>query len=95
LLPSVFRLSKTTREAVIKGMEDLDKLDDIGDSDDDNEAAELLIEAIGDIVKLIAAKGGERLLKAIADSSDDAVVRASLLGDVLAKWMENTQAGEA
>ena len=94
-LPSVFRLGKTTREAVIKALEELDELGDIGEGDDaadEAAAATMLIDSISEILRLITPDA-ERLLAAV--KSDDPLVTATILGDVLGKWMANTQAGEA
>lgn len=89
-LPSVFRLPKKTREAVWKAMEDMDKLSD--EDGDEIESYQLLTEAISDILRLITPKA-DVLLDAVG--SDDPLETATLLGEILGKWMENTQVGEA
>lgn len=89
-LPSVFRLPKKTREAVWKAMEDMDKLSD--EDGDELESYQLLVEAISDVLRLITPKA-DLLLDAVG--SEDPLESATLLGEILGKWMENTQAGEA
>jgi Mycobacteriophage tail assembly protein len=93
VLPSIFRLGKTTRDQIIKSMEELDKLDDLGDGDDDAAVAAPLVDAIAGILKLVNPDSA-RLIKAIG-ADDDPLLKASVLGEVLQRWMVHTQAGEA
>jgi hypothetical protein len=90
-LPSIFRLPKKTREKV---WETLKQVDEIGDGDDGDEIAgyELLVETISAVLLQIT-DDAQLILDAVA--SDDPLYTANLLGEILGKWMENTQAGEA
>ena len=89
-LPSVFRLPKKTRDEVWEAIRELDTLSD-SDSDEE-ESYQLLTVAIGDILRQITPQA-EALLTAV--ESDDVLLTATLLGEILGKWMENTQVGEA
>lgn len=90
-LPSIFRLPRKTREKV---WETLKQVDEIGEGDDADEIAgyELLVETISDVLRQITPDA-QAILDAVA--SDDPLYTGNLLGEILGKWMENTQAGEA
>jgi tail assembly protein len=92
-LPSIFRLPKKTRDKVWKAIKELDDLSDADDNE--TESYQLLTEAISDILREITPDA-EALLEALNEAADgDPLLAASLLGDILGKWMEHTQAGEA
>lgn len=89
-LPSIFRLPKKTRDSVWDAIRELS---DLSDSDsDEEEGYQLLTVAIGDILRQITPKA-DALLAAV--ETDDVLLTATLLGEILGKWMENTQVGEA
>jgi hypothetical protein len=92
-LPSVFRLAEKTREKIYKLLRELDSIGE--DADTDDEKYQLLYTQTADIL-LLATPEAQKILDLVEDSSDeDWLLAASLLGEVLSKWMENTQVGEA
>jgi hypothetical protein len=94
VLPSIFRLPRKTREAVYKALREVNDLDD-GTSEDETEGYALVVEAIADILRLVTPQA-DALLNAVEEASEgDVLVASNVLGQVLAKWMENTQVGEA
>jgi hypothetical protein len=91
-LPSIFRLPQKTREKVWEALREVNK---IGEDTDEEIGYALLVEAISETL-LLVTPDAQKILDAVAlAAEDDDLVAASLLGDVLGKWMEHTQAGEA
>jgi hypothetical protein len=92
-LPSIFRLPKELREKIWDSLKEINKLGD--DTDDEETGYALLVEATKDALLLVTADAA-KIVEAVAENADgDVLLEASLLGEILGYWMENTQAGEA
>ncbi|MGZ3380404.1 MAG: phage tail assembly protein [Isosphaeraceae bacterium] len=86
VLRNLLRLSKKGREDALKALDDLNNLG--GEDGTSVEEVALLVESAEDIIKLIAGKGGDRL---VAELDGD----VQLLMKLLETWMGSTQPGEA
>ncbi|ASR77129.1 tail assembly chaperone [Mycobacterium phage MyraDee] len=93
-LKSLLRLGKKTRDLVGDTLEDLKSINSDDDDDEElNEAeAELLVEAIAKILNLIASSPA-KLLKEL--DHPDALIKVTLMTQVLNKWIGGAQVGEA
>jgi hypothetical protein len=93
-LPSIFRLGQKTRQKV---WDQIKQMNELGDEkyENEEEGYELLVEAISETLLEITPKA-KVILDAVEGASDgDPLVASNLLGEVLARWMEHTHAGEA
>lgn len=89
VLRSVLRLAKADREAVSAALSDFQDLDT--ESEDDS-TLELAVEAISKVFNLIADKPA-KLLREL--DGDDLLFKLSMMSDLLMRWAQETQLGEA
>lgn len=93
LLPSVFRLPEKTRDKVWESLRQVDTIGDDADSED--EKYQLMYEQIAETL-LLVTKESQKILDVVSEAAgDDWLLAASLMGEILGKWMEHTQVGEA
>jgi acetoin utilization deacetylase AcuC-like enzyme len=93
-LPSIYRLNQKTRQKV---WDQIKQMNDLGEDEYENEEEgyELLVEAISETL-LEITPGAKVIVDAVQEAADgDTLIASNLLGEILARWMENTRAGEA
>ena len=91
-LVSLLRLKDKDRKAVIDAIEEINTLEYDEDDDDVTEWAEAVIEACTKVFKLITP--AHKKLVARLDH-DDLTIKANLFTAVLARWVGESQLGEA
>ena len=93
-LKSLLKLKKDQRESVSAAVELINEIQDVEDEDDETleEWSELLCGAIEKIFKIVCSSP-RRLLAEL--DHDDPQVKATLYTEVLTRWLEETQLGEA
>lgn len=93
-LQSLLKLTKASREVVLKTVEDLQLLRE-GEGEDDlsPEERELLIESLATIFTTVAKADADKLISELHD--DDQDVQISMMTSVLSEWMKRAQVGEA
>jgi len=92
-LKSVLRLGKKDRESVLAAIEEINKLDDFDEDDDDavDEYALSVCASVEKVFRLIADKP-KRLLSEL--DHDVPGIKVGLYTAVLSRWMGESQLGE-
>lgn len=94
-LQSILRLREKDRKAVMAAIEEINDLD-FDDDDDDDEAiaewSESVVESCEKIFRLVCSSPKKLLVRL---DHDDPQIKANLHTAVLARWVGETQVGEA
>lgn len=91
-LPSLLRLGQKDRDQITETLSDIRNIASGDDDELGDDESELIIEAIGTVLKKIQPKA-KRLLTAIEE--EELVVQVSILTQILNGWIARTQVGEA
>lgn len=91
-LNSLLRLKDKDRRAVIEAIEEINTLDFDEDDDDVTEWAEAVVDACTKVFKLITPAHKKLVAKL---DHEDPTIKANLFTAVLARWVGESQLGEA